>query len=204
MQQNIIFKNVNNKIIIFVNPNISFECFIKSLSDRLDKLYIKDDLLKANVTLDIKNLTLDAKKILKIFDVLESRGTLYIDKIIYKENINKSLLLYEGNIRAGEIKLFPNSTLLVGNINKGSKVIVNGDLYIIGKVDGVVEFKGIKNRLMASCINESYIKICSLTKKVEGTKNHVLVMIKNDEIVIDTLMDRREMAYGESNCSYIW
>jgi hypothetical protein len=204
MQQNIIFKNIDGKVTVIADFNISFDVFIDSLKNRLDMLYIKDDLLKSNLTLDIRNIELDAKKILSIFDVLASYESIYINKVIYKEKTNKNIILHEGNIRGGEIRLFPNNTLLIGNINKGAKVIVNGNLYIIGKVNGTLEFKGITNKLMASNVEDCYIKICSFEKKIEGLKENITVMINDNSIVEEKFMDRREREYGKSNCSYIW
>jgi len=204
MQQNIIFKNIEGKVTIIAVNNITFDVFLESLKKRLDRLYIKDDLLRANVTLDIRNIELDAKKILTLFDVLSIHGFIYINKIIYKEKSSKNIILHEGNIRAGEIRMFSSNTLLVGNINKGAKVIVNGNLYIIGKVSGMVEFKGINNKLMASNIEDYYIKICAFEKKIEGLKENVSISINNDLIIEEKFMDRRDRIYGKSNCSYIW
>ena len=203
MEKNIIFKNIDGRVTI-ISDIISFESFLENLKNRLDKLYIKDDLLKANVTLDIRNIELDSKKILNIFDVLSLYGSINISKIIYKEKDNKNIILHEGNIRAGEIKLFPSNTLIIGNINRGAKVIVNGNLYVIGKTNGIIEFKGIDNKLMASNVEESHIKICSLEKKIEGTKANVTIMVKDDKIIEEKFMDRRDRVYGKSNCSYIW
>lgn len=204
MNQNIIFKNKEEKIIIMVNPNISFNTFLKELKDRLDRLYIKDDLLKSNVILDISNLTLDSKKILNIFDILAQRGSIYIDKIIYKEEKNRNIILHEGNIRNGEIRLFTENTLIIGNINKGAKVIINGNLYVIGKVNGTIEFKGINNKLMTSNIENSLVKICSIAKQIDGLKENISIKISGDSIVEEKFIDRSEKIYGKSNSSYIW
>ena len=204
MNQNILFRNINGKVTIVAEYNLSFDGFIESLKNRLERLYIKDDLLRSNITLDIRNIELDSKRILKIFDVLSLYGFIYIDKVIYKEKNSKSLLLHEGNIRAGEIKLFTNNALVIGNINKGSKVIVNGNLYVIGKVNGIVEFKGINNKLTASNIEDASIKICALERYIEGTKSNVLISIKENEIIEENFMDRSERIYGKSNSCYIW
>lgn len=203
MNQNIIFKNVENKINIMVDPNLSFNTFLKELKNRLDRLYIKDDLLKANVTLDISNINLDSKKILNIFDVFAMYGSIYIDKILYKQEKSKNIILHEGNIRSGEIRLFTTNTLIIGNINKGAKVIINGNLYVIGKVSGNIEFKGINNKLMASNIEESLVKICSFEKHFKGINENVSIKISEDSIVEEKFIDRRGILYGKSNCSYI-
>lgn len=204
MNQNIIFRNKEDKIIIMVNPNISFNAFLNELKNRLDRLYIKDDLLKANAVLDISNIKLDTKKILNIFDVLATHESIYIDKILYKQEKNQSIVLHEGNIRCGEIRLFTTNTVIIGNINKGSKVIINGNLYVIGKVNGNVEFKGIKNKLMTSNIEGSLIKICSLERQFEEIKENVSIKISGNSIIDEKFIDRREKVYGKSNCSYIW
>lgn len=204
MSQDILFKNVNDKVTIVAEYNLSFDNFVDRLKNRLEKLYIKDDLLKSNVVLDIRNIELDSKRILKIFDVLEQYGFIYVDKIIYKENKRNSLLLHEGNIRAGEIRLFTNNTLIIGNINKGAKVMVNGNLYVIGKVNGTIEFKGINNKLIASSVENASIKICALEKYVEGNKENISISIEENEIIENKFMDRSERLYGKSNSCYIW
>ena len=204
MQKNIIFKNVDGKVTIIANNNLNYESFIKILKDRLDKLYIKDDLLKSNIVLDIKNIELDSKKILSLFDVLADYQCFYIDKIIYKENKNKNIVLYEGNIRAGEVKLFTGNTLLVGNINKGAMVIACGDLYVVGKINGVVQFKHIFNKLTCANVSDTFIKICNLEYKIAGDIDNVVIKVKDNQVVEEKFRDRRENIYGKSNCSYIW
>lgn len=204
MQKNIIFKNINGKVTIIANNNLNYDSFIKSLKDRLDKLYIKDDLLKANIVLDIRNIELDSKKILAVFDVLADYQCFYINKIIYKESKNKNIVLHEGNIRAGEVKLFTSNTLLIGNINKGSTVIVYGDLYVIGKVNGNIQFKNIHNKLMCANVSDAFIKICNLEYMVNGENDNVVIKAQDDRIVEENFKDRRDKIYGKSNCSYIW
>ncbi len=204
MEQDVMFKNIDNKINIIVNDKLSFNNFIDSLKKRLDKLYIKDNLLKTNVTLDIHNISLSSKEILQIFDVFQSFGSIYINKIIYREEVNKNIILHEGNIRSGEIKIFHNNTLLIGNINIGSKVIVNGNLYVIGKINGNVELKGANNKLVASSINNALIKICKCELLVDEEIKNSILKVVNDGIVSEGFIDRRERIYGKSNCSYIW
>jgi len=203
MQQDLLFKNIDGKITILANENLSFEKFIEALKNRLERLYIKDDLLKTNIILNIKNIELDSKRILNIFDILSAYENIYIDKIIYNEKINKNIILHERNIRAGEIKMFSNNTLLIGNINKGAKVIVNGNLYVIGRVSGMLEFKNINNKLMSASVDNAYIKICAYEKQIEGIRENIVVKIEKNEIVEEGFIDRRERIYGKSNCSYI-
>lgn len=204
MQQTVMFKNIDGKVTIMAQDNLSFESFLISLKNRLERLYIKDDLLKSNVVLDIKNISLDTKKILSIFDVLAAYGNIYIDKIIYNDNKAKNIILHEGNIRAGEVKMFSSNTLLIGNINKNSKVIVNGNLYVIGRVSGNIEFKNIKNKLYASNISSLHVKICSLDKNIDIEKENTIIEVKENQIIESDFVDRREKIYGKSNCSYIW
>ena len=202
--QDLLFKNINGKVNIIVNEKFNFNQFIECLKRRLDRLYIKDDLLKGNVILDIRNISLDAKQILSLFDVLAGYENILISKIIFKEKENKNIILYEGNIRGGEIRLFSHNALLIGNVNKGAKVIVNGNLYVIGKVNGLIEFKNINNKLYASNIDNAYIKICNIEKQIEGNLDNFLFSLIDNQIVEETFIDRRERVYGKGNCSYIW
>ncbi len=199
----VLFKNINGNINIIVNENLSFDSFLYSLKNRLEKLYIKDDLLQSCVILDIHNLSLNAKNILQIFDVFSLYENIFLKKIIYKHNTNKNIILHEGNIRSGEIKLFSNNTLLIGNINIGAKVIVNGNLYVIGKTSGFIEFKNVHNKLISSNIENAHIKICNYEKQIEQLQENSLVRIEDEKMIIEKFMDRREKIYGKSNCCYI-
>lgn len=204
MQQDIIFKKIDNRITIIVNENLSFQSFIETLKKRLEHLYIKDNLLKTNVTLDIHNIPLSSKEILQLFDVFQISENIFINKIIYKENVKKNIILHEGNIRAGEIKFFSSNTLLMGNINISSKVIVNGNLYVIGKVNGSVEIKGKDNKLVASSISNSTVKIGNIEKHIENEIINSVLKKDNEMIIDEKFIDRRESIYGKGNCSYIW
>lgn len=204
MQQDILFKNIDGNITIIANENLTFDRFLESLKNRLERLYIKDDLLKTNVVLDIKKISLDSKQILSLFDVLSTSENIFISKIIYNEKNKKNIILYEGNVRSGEIKMFSNNALLIGNVNKGAKVIVNGNLYVIGKVSGTIEFKNVTNKLMSSSIDSAYIKICNYEKQIEDTLENSSIGIENKEIVVEKFIDRRDRNHGKSNCSYIW
>jgi len=204
MQQELIFKNIKGKVNIIANDNLNFDKFIKILKTRLERLYIKEDLLKTDVILDIRKISLNTKEILNIFDVLASFENIYVSKIIYNENNKKNIILHEGNIRAGEIKFYSSNVLLIGNVNKGAKIIVNGNLYVIGKVCGTIEFKNINNKLMTSCIDNAFIKICSIEKQFDYVIENVSIRLDNLEIIEEKFMDRRERNYGKSNCSYIW
>ena len=90
------------------------------------------------------------------------------------------------------------------NINKDSKVIVNGNLYVIGKVSGIVEFKSNMNKLYASSIDGCFVKICSVEKQFNETIENSLISLVNNQITEEKFMDRREKIHGKSNCSYIW
>lgn len=204
MLHDLLFKNINDKLHIIINDQYNFNKFIEVLKNRLERLYIKDDLLKANAVLDIHNINLNTKQILTIFDTLASFENLFLDKIIYKENTSKNIILHEGNIRGGEIKLFDKNTLIIGNINKDSKVIVNGNLYVIGKVSGIVEFKSNMNKLYASSIDGCFVKICSVEKQFNEKIENSLISLVNNQITEEKFMDRREKIHGKSNCSYIW
>jgi hypothetical protein len=204
MHQNIIFKNIGGKVVIFVDQTMSFDSFIESFTSRLDKLYIKDELLKTNVILDISNIELDAKRILRIFDALSTNSSIFIDRILYKKKINKNIILHEGNVRAGEIILFNNNTLLIGNINRGAKVIATGNLYVIGKASGNVELKGINNKLTCSSLDNLYIKICSFEKKFEGVIDNIIIRVEEGKLIEENFMDGRDKIYGKSNSCYIW
>lgn len=204
MQKDIIFKNIDGMVTIIANRFLSFDVFIDALKNKLDKLYIKGDLLRSEIVLDIGNLQLNPKKILNIFDVFATHNCMYIRKIIYKKIDDKRIILYEGNVRAGQTKMFTTNTLLIGNVNKDSKIIVQGDLYVIGKINGNIEFKGINNKLMASNIEDAYLKFCSYEKKIDCLKENIIFFVNEGQICEQGFIDRRERQYGKSNCSYIW
>lgn len=204
MQHNIVFKNENGKIYILAKEDLNYDGFIEALKNRLEKLYINENLLDTDVIIDIKNISLDARKILNIFDVLEQQENIYVSKIIYNENKSKNIILHEGTIRSGENKFFANNTLLIGNINKGAKVIVYGDLYVLGKVNGDVILKNKESKLMASYIESANVKICSIEKKIENNVENGIIKIDINTLQKENFINGGDILYGKSDCSYIW
>ena len=197
-------KKINNDITIYANSKLNFNAFIDALKKKLGFLYIKKELLNEYFILDISNIELDSRKIINIFDVFADFENILLKKVIFKKNNVKNISLYEGNIRSGEVKLFPNNTLVIGSINSNGKIIVNGNLYVLGSIMGCVELKSLNNAIYASKINNASIKICQYSKVVDIELLNKKIFIKDETIIIDDISNKGEHVYGKSNCSYIW
>ena len=125
------------------------------------------------VILDISDRKLDNREILELFDILNDINIFYITKVICKCNSKETLSIYKGNFRGGQIRFFEKSILLIGCLNKGSKIIVNGNLYVLGRLNWDIELKDKYTKIYCESIKDSTVKIADVCRvfKDEGEWN---------------------------------
>ena len=117
----------------------------------------------------------------------------------YEQNFDMVLEL----LRAGEVKVFNKSVLLIGTINKGSKVIIDGNLYVLGKICGDVEIKDRCNKIYCECIYNSLVKIGDIYQIYTSELYDQIIYLKEDKI-INCNYRIGDNSNGKSNSSYIW
>ena len=155
-----------------------------------------------NKSTPIENRKLDNREILELFDLLNEFNGFYVTKINCKKLGKDGISIYKGNVRAGQIKSFNKSLILVGVINKGGKVIVNGDLYILGKVNGEVEIKSKESKIYCEVMKESLVKIGDIYKYYSDTLLSKEIYLEDNSIK-ERDYKKGEILNGKSNSCYI-
>ena len=92
--------------------------------------------------------------------------------------------------------------LLIGNINKGARVILDGNLYVLGRINGDIELKSEEYKIYCESINNSLVKIGSIYEIFTNELRDQMISvfdnkIKNSEYRIG------EQNNGKSNSCYI-
>ena len=160
----ILFKVKDNKLHIVVDEELKNDEFLFLLKKRLQRLMVLKNDISKEVVLDLSNRRLNNREILQLFDILNDYNMFCLGKVICKNSNKDNLSIYKGNIRSGQVRLFNGSALIVGTINKGARVIVNGDLYVLGRVNGDIELRSLDSRVYCQSIYNSLVKIGEIYK----------------------------------------
>lgn len=192
----------DSKLIISINPKITTQEFLKIIKNKLENIMIIKEKAKKEVVLNLKDRNLDNREILQLFDIFNELEIFYLSKVICNNKFKDNLIIYKGNFRGGQTRFFPNSALIVGTINKGSKVIVNGDLYVLGKLEGEVELKSRESRLYCENINNCLVKIAD-TYRLYSEDLFDKEIFLDDKKIIERDYKRGEINYVKSNSSYL-
>lgn len=198
----ITFKIKDNKLNIIVDSDLSNNEFLSLLKERLERLVVLRDSLRKEVILNIENRYLNNREILQLFDILNDVNVFYLSKVICKNKARQNLMIYKGNLRGGQIRFFDKSLLLVGSLNKGSKIIVNGDLYVLGSINGDIEIKDKEGKIYCENITNSLVKIGGIYKLYSEVLQSKEIYLKDDKI-IEKDYKKGEVYNGKSNSCYI-
>jgi len=175
----ILFKVKDNKLNIIVDTNLSNQEFLSQFKSRLERLIILKESFAKNVVLNIRDRYLNNREILQLFDILNDSNMFYLNKVICKNKAKDTLMICRGNFRGGQTRFFENSALVIGNINKGSRIIVNGDLYVLGKINGDVELKNKDSKIYCENISNSLVKIGDSYKFYNDNLNSLEIYLDN-------------------------
>lgn len=200
--KDIIFKVKDNKIHIIVDKNISNKEFLLSFKERIEKIFVLKEELAKEVVLEINQRKLANREILQLFDILNEHNIFYLGKVVCQSNYKNSLIIYKGSLRSGQKRFYKDSVLIVGNINQGSKVIVNGDLYVLGKVMGEIEMKDSESKIYCEHIENCLVKIMGAYKLYTEAKEDKIIYL-NKGIIMDKDYREGEMGSVKSNSCYI-
>ena len=198
----LLFNVKDNKLYINVPQQLTNKQFLEAMKERIEKLMIFKESLKYNVVLNIEERILNNREIVQLFDILNELDVFYIQKINCKNRAKESLSIYKNSLRGGQIRFFEKSVLVIGNINKGSKIIVHGDLYVFGTINGDIELKDKKSKIYCQSINNSLVKIGDIYKLYSEEVNDIEISCLGNEIIESDYI-KGENNYGKSNSSYI-
>ena len=198
----ILFKVKDNKLHIIVDDDFKNEDFLSCLKQRLQRLLILKNDISKEAVLEISNRTLDNREILQLFDILNDFDMFYLEKVICKNSTKDNLIIYKGTIRSGQCRFFESSALIIGTINRGSKVIVNGNLYVLGRINGDIELRDSECKIYCENICNSLVKISNVYKLYSDDLFSKEIYLSDKEI-FEKDYKKGEIISGKSNSSYI-
>ena len=198
----ILFKIKDDKFYITVPKQLTNKEFLDTFKTRMENLIILKDNICHNVILDIQDRSLNNREILQLFDILNDIEIFHLYKIICKNKARESISIYKGHLRGGQIRFFDKSILFIGNLNKGSKIIVSGDLYVLGNIRGDIELKNKDGKIYCESICNSLVKIADQYKLYSVQLYDKEISYSNGEI-IEKDYTRGEKDYVKSDSCYI-
>ena len=195
--------NKEDKMFVSVDGKLSNREFLESFKNKLERIFFINKNNRKEIILDISSRELNNKEILELFDILDNENKYFISKINCLKKLKEQISIVKGDIRSGEIRVCHNSLLLVGNVNRGGKLIVEGNLYVLGKINGDIDIFDIESKIYCESIYNSFVKIGQYYKIYTYELIDQVIEV-SDKKITNKKYRKEESVYGKSNCSYIW
>jgi len=214
MVNNVMFKASNGKLIIILNPIISFQELKKYLFKKLRK---SKQLLKGyEAVIEFKGRELNEEEEVELLNIIDEEVDINI--LFVTDGDEKGLSLKEteeivnivnegvtkfhiGTLRSGEILEYPGNIVILGDINPGSIIKAEGNIVVMGTLNGVAHAGTNGNNeafIVSTNMNPFQLKIDDVlfknyssnilfrNKNVIRNKNNI-AYLRNNILVIDKL-----------------
>ena len=212
MGNNVIFKGSNGKLLIILNPIVTFEELKGDLLDKLKES--KQFLMGYEAIIEFKGRVIgedEEIELLSIIDRTVDMNILFVtdgvelplkktEKLpnLVNEGVTKFHL---GTLRSGELLEYPGNIVILGDVNPGSIIKAEGNIVVIGTLNGVAH-AGTKGNneafIVASNMNPFQLKIDEVlfknyssnilfrSKNIVRNKNNI-AYLRNNMLIIDKL-----------------
>lgn len=169
--QLIVIKGTKEGLIFSINESGSFEIICEQLQDMLLSAPYHDTNEKASVIVKLgyRYLTKEQKQTIK--KAIEKDGRFLVEKfdseVLDKSEIERlidrlEVKSYFRVIRSGQVLQVVGDLLLIGDVNPGGEVRATGNIYILGKLNGIAH-AGIdgddESLIIASFMNPQQLRI---------------------------------------------
>ena len=179
MNTEVLFENKNNKLVITLNKDVSYE----ELKEKLQKILQSSDTLFKNVNSPIivtgKRL-LDGEET-EIEEMIRSKtdlevkierpkqmGLATINNIFTKDTTVTPTKVIKGMLRSGRRVDFEGSIVVLGDVNSGAEIVAEGNVIVLGKLRGFAHAGAKGNRsafIAANEINPTQLRIADIIMK---------------------------------------
>lgn len=179
MNTEVLFENKNNKLVITLNKDVSYE----ELKEKLQKILQSSDTLFKNVNSPIivtgKRL-LDGEET-EIEEMIKSKtdlevkierpkqmGLATINNIFTKDTTVTPTKVIKGMLRSGRRVDFEGSIVVLGDVNSGAEIVAEGNVIVLGKLRGFAHAGAKGNRsafIAANEINPTQLRIADIIMK---------------------------------------
>lgn len=179
MNTEVLFENKNNKLVITLNKDVSYE----ELKEKLQKILQSSDTLFKNIKapiivtgkrlLDGEETEIEAmiKEKTDIEVKIErpkQMGLATINNIFTKDTTITQTKVIKGMLRSGRRVDFEGSIVVLGDVNSGAEIIAEGNVIVLGKLRGFAHAGAKGNRsafIVANEINPTQLRIADIIMK---------------------------------------
>jgi septum site-determining protein MinC len=217
MGNNVIFKGSNGKLVIILNPIISFQELKDHLLEKLKKS--KQLLIGYEAIIEFKGRKINEDEEFELLNIINQAVDMNIlfvtdgEELASKEVemavniVNEGITKFHlGTLRSGEVLEYPGNIVVLGDVNPGSIVKAEGNIIVIGTLNGVAQ-AGVKGNdeafIVASNMNPFQLKIDEVlfknyssnilfrSKQIIRNKNNIAYLRNN--ILITNKLTRKNL-----------
>ena len=135
-------KGINDYLLFMLNDEVDEDLLLEKIGILTSSPSFKKNNFYTKGYFDFGNREITYSLFLKLMDVLSKSQSVIFCGLKEPKNIEKTLLNVHMNIRNGEIIIQKEDCLFDGQINPGGKLIVYGNLYLLGRCQGEIELIG--------------------------------------------------------------
>lgn len=167
--------------------------FLEELKERLKAFSCQKKAVEAFFHLS----ALSDRALIAFFQLCEQAHVL----IKGMDPINKrEVEVHQGVLHNGQQLSLTKDTIWIGDLHSGSHLLCEGSLFVIGKVEGVLDLKYEDNILAASSI-QANVRICDTSFHNVTSFSPVKVYYKHRTVAFENV---KEELYGRSDRDYVW
>lgn len=204
-QQLILIKGTREGLTLFIDDTCSFEEALAELRETLTSSQRQKDEPNVPVTVKLGNRYLHKEQLDKLENIIEEGNNFTLQScdsnLITREEAltwlaNDEIKSINRIVRSGQVLEVTGDLLLIGDVNPGGKVISTGNVYIMGKLNGIAhagsdgDYQAI---IVASYMKPSQLRIADYISRAPDYEPQGIYMEcgyideKQDKIMIDRL-----------------
>lgn len=199
----VLFENKENKLVITLNKDISYE----EIKEKLKKILSASDTLFSNVTspvivtgkrlldgeeIEIEHMIKQKTELEVIIERPKQMGLATINNIFTKDTTITETKIIKGMLRSGRRVDFEGSVIILGDVNSGAEIVAEGNVIVLGKLRGFAHAGAKGNRsafIAANEISPTQLRIADIImknkiEKKDEAAGYECAKIEMGEIVI--------------------
>ncbi|HEY4601171.1 MAG TPA: septum site-determining protein MinC [Cerasibacillus sp.] len=204
-KQLITIKGTEEGLTIFMDDLCSFDELVVELEEKITTVKPKQGEPVISVKVQLGNRYLSHEHTEEIRNIIEKGDYFTVEMfdsaVIHKEEMekwqeNQDIKVYRRVVRSGQVLQVKGDVLLIGDVNPGGKVVSTGDVYVLGRLNGVAHagVKGNKHAIIAaSYMKPTQLRIANYISRAPDYESDGVYMecgfidSEQDKIMIDRL-----------------
>ena len=194
-------KGTKDGLVLHLDDQCSYSDLVDGLAQKLDEGGI-DGKVDVQLHLGTRYCTIEQKK--ELIQIIQSNANMMVSKVMsdvltideYAKRIEEqSNNTYVGIVRSGQVLHSKGNILVVGDVNPNAKVTAVGNIYILGKLKGIVH-AGIEGNteaiVSASLFEPTHVAIAD---RMEIRSNEQEIIHKYDGQLFAYLDEAKKIVY---------